>query len=156
MCNHIKLKVLLSNSLAFRMMSSSLPEGTWRTLTVSKMVFKPISDLVDQRTKGKLKILISHPVLPVMMVLLFLLLLLYLYEERRKPQRPLKYPWQFPVLVSWTWSLCLCLSCEVFLSECSGKLVSRWEDKMGGSVYVCRNELENSHPVWTLEVPEWG
>lgn len=31
------------NSLAFRMMSSSLPESTWRTLTVSKIFFEPIS-----------------------------------------------------------------------------------------------------------------
>lgn len=57
--------VLLSDCLAFRM-SSSLSEGVWRALTVSKMVFECVSDACGPAHKGEVKgvnippCLISH------------------------------------------------------------------------------------------------
>lgn len=55
------------------------------------------------------------------------------------------------MLVSWTRNPSLLVICGVCLSECFGKLAFGWEHKIGSLVYMCRNELENSHPVLTLE-----
>jgi len=44
---------VLSNALAFRMMSGSLPAGTRRALAVSEMFFEPISDIGGPVRKGE-------------------------------------------------------------------------------------------------------